>query len=137
MNDESHLSEASAEGSSPAGGSWKGTVSKNQPLKHYHWGSDCDGWNLVDEDSLSVKQELMPAGTREVKHFHRTAQQFFYILKGRATIEIEDSIIEINKDEGLHIDAGKKHWISNTGNEDLEFILCSQPSTKNDRINCE
>jgi mannose-6-phosphate isomerase-like protein (cupin superfamily) len=112
-------------------------VSKYQPLKHYKWGSDCDGWNLVEEDSLSVKQELMPAATKEVKHYHQTAQQFFYILKGKATFEIENSIIEINQGEGLHIEGGKKHLISNKSKEDLEFILCSQPSTKNDRINCE
>lgn len=112
-------------------------VSKYQPLKHYQWGSNCDGWNLLDEDALSIKQELLPAGTKEVKHYHQTAQQFFYILKGKATFEIEDFIIEINEGEGLHIEAGKTHGISNESNEDLEFILCSQPSTKNDRINCE
>jgi mannose-6-phosphate isomerase-like protein (cupin superfamily) len=112
-------------------------VSKYQSLKHYQWGSDCDGWNLVDEDSLSVKQELMPAGAKEEKHYHQSAQQFFYILRGKATFEIEDSTIEINKGEGLQIEAGKKHRILNEGNEDLEFILCSQPSTKSDRINCE
>jgi mannose-6-phosphate isomerase-like protein (cupin superfamily) len=112
-------------------------VSKYQPLKHYKWGNDCDGWNLVDEDHLSVKQELMPAGNQEVKHFHLAAQQFFYILKGKATFEIENSIIEINAGEGLHIEARKMHRIINHGKEDLEFILCSQPSTKNDRINCE
>jgi len=112
-------------------------VSKYQPLKHYKWGSDCDGWNLADEEGLSVKQELMPAGNQEVRHFHEAAQQFFYILKGKATFEIENSIIEINAGEGLHIGARKKHRIINQGKEDLEFILCSQPSTKNDRINCE
>ena len=112
-------------------------VSKYQPLKHYLWGSDCDGWGLVDEDALSVKQELMPAGTKEVKHYHQSAQQFFYILKGKATFEIEDSTIIINQGEGLHIEAGKKHRILNETGEDLEFVLCSQPSTKNDRINCE
>lgn len=112
-------------------------VSKYQPLKHYKWASDCDGWNLVDEASLSVKQELMPSGTKELKHRHQSVQQFFYILKGKATFEIEDSIIEINEGEGLHIEAGKKHRILNGSNEDLEFILCSQPSVKNDRTNCE
>jgi len=112
-------------------------VSKYHPLKHYKWGSDCDGWDLVDEDGLSVKQELMPGGTKEQKHYHRTAQQFFYILKGRATFEVEDSIMEIGQGEGLHIEAGKKHRISNESVEDLEFILCSQPSAKGDRINCE
>jgi mannose-6-phosphate isomerase-like protein (cupin superfamily) len=112
-------------------------VSKYQSLKHYKWGNDCDGWNLVDEDSISVKQELMPAGTKELKHYHHKAQQFFYILKGKATFEIEESIVEINEGEGLHIEAGKKHRVLNQGSEDLEFILCSQPSTKNDRINCD
>ena len=115
----------------------KGAVSKYQSLKHYQWGADCDGWNLVDEDGLSVKQELMPAKTNEIKHYHQAAQQFFYILKGRATFEIEDSIIEIGEGEGLHIEAGKKHRILNQSSEELEFILCSQPSTRNDRINCE
>ena len=136
-NKEIHLSKVSAKGSSPTGGSRMGAaVSKYQPLKHYQWGMDCDGWNLLDEHSLSVKQELMPPGTKEVKHYHQKAQQFFYILKGKAKFEIEDSIIEINEGEGLHIEAGKKHRILNEGKEDLEFILCSQPSTKNDRINC-
>ena len=112
-------------------------VSKYQPLKHYQWGSNCDGWNLVDEDSLSVKQELMPAGTSETKHYHESSQQFFFILKGKASFQIEEVTVEINAGEGLHIEAGKKHKIANEGSEDLEFILCSQPSTKNDRINCE
>lgn len=111
-------------------------VSKYQPLKHYKWGNDCDGWNLVDNNSLSVKQERMPAGTTEQKHYHQHAQQFFFILKGKALFEIEGISIEINTGEGLHIEAGKKHRIINASAEDLEFILCSQPSTINDRINC-
>ena len=111
-------------------------VSQNHPLKHYIWGQACEGWNLVDDSSLSVKQERMPAGTSEEMHFHRHAQQFFFILKGRAQFQVEDATIDLNTGEGLHIEAGKKHRILNPGNENLEFILCSQPSTINDRINC-
>ena len=37
--------------------------------------------------------------------------------------------------EGLQIKAGLKHRIINNTNDDLEFILSSQPSTVNDRIN--
>ena len=112
-------------------------VSKYQSLKHYQWGADCEGWNFVDEENLSVKQELMPAGTSELQHYHETAQQFFFILKGTATFEIDGTTIRVNGGEGLHIEAGKKHRILNESNEELEFILSSQPSTKNDRINCE
>lgn len=111
-------------------------VSKYQSLEHYKWGKDCDGWNLVDEASLSVKQEHMPAGTKEERHYHETAQQFFYILDGQATIEVEGEIFRLEKGEGLHIEAGKKHQISNQTNDALEFLLCSQPSTRHDRVNC-
>lgn len=111
-------------------------VSKNSPLQHYTWGANCDSWNLVDEKELSIKQERMPAGKSEVTHYHQQAQQFFYILKGIATFEIEGHCMEIQPGEGIHIRAGEKHRIRNNGDVDLEFILCSQPATTADRINC-
>lgn len=112
-------------------------VSKYHPLKHYTWGSQCDGWNLVDEVSLSVKHERMPSGAAEARHYHEKASQFFFILKGQARFEVEDEVVDVGNGEGLQIASGKKHRILNPGDEDLEFILCSQPSTVNDRVNCE
>lgn len=112
-------------------------VSKNNPLKHYHWGDGCDGWNLVDESSLSVKLERMPPHTAEQKHFHEKAQQFFFILKGEAVFEIQRERITVKKEQGIHIRPGKLHQIMNESNEDLEFLLSSQPSTVSDRMNVE
>lgn len=111
------------------------TVSTKQPLQHYQWGDGCDGWNFVDEPGLSVKQERMPAGTSEAMHYHRNAQQFFFILEGVAHFEVEGETIEVKEQQGLHIPAGKKHRISNRTGNDLSFILSSQPSTAGDRIN--
>lgn len=110
-------------------------VSKYEPLKHYQWGDACDGWNLLDEPSLSVKQENMPAGTSEQMHYHELAQQFFFILKGTATFEIDGRTIQVKEQEGIHILPGQKHRISNQTISDLEFILSSQPSTAGDRYN--
>lgn len=112
-----------------------GKVSIEAPLKHYQWGNACDGWNLVDNAALSVKQERMPAGTAESLHYHQFAQQFFFILKGTATFEIEGETIIVNEQEGIHIQAGKKHRIINHTSSAIEFILSSQPSTAADRIN--
>jgi mannose-6-phosphate isomerase-like protein (cupin superfamily) len=113
------------------------TVSKYNSLKHYQWGTGCDSWNLVEEKKLSVKQEQMPAGTSEIKHYHKEAQQIFFILTGTATFEVEGESIVVKMGEGLHIPAGDTHKISNSTEENLEFIVCSQPSTIHDRINCE
>ncbi|HEU5364555.1 MAG TPA: cupin domain-containing protein [Hanamia sp.] len=112
-------------------------VSKYQPLKYYQWGNECDGWNLVENGGLSVKQELMPTGASEQLHYHKHSQQFFFILAGTATFEIEGKQIEVSVHEGLQILAGEKHRIINKGKTNLEFILCSQPSVLNDRINIE
>ena len=112
-------------------------VSKNNALKHYQWGNQCDGWNFVDETSISVKLEKMPPHTSEQKHFHRYAQQFFYVLNGEAVFEIQKERIAVKSAQGIHIKAGIEHRIMNESNEDLEFLLSSQPSTASDRINVE
>jgi len=78
----------------------------------------------------------MPARTAEALHFHKQAQQFFFILKGTARFDVEDKIFIVHSGEGFHITAGKKHRIINELETDLEFILSSQPSTDNDRFNC-
>jgi mannose-6-phosphate isomerase-like protein (cupin superfamily) len=109
------------------------TVSRSHPLKHYLWGEQCDGWNLVDSPELSVKMERMPPHTAEQEHFHQFARQFFFILKGTAVFYTEEGQIELNPQEGLEIRPGLRHRIENEGEEDLEFILCSQPSTSGDR----
>jgi len=116
-------------------------VSKNKtPLREggnrYMRGDNCEGWILVDTESLSVKQELMPPQTAETLHYHEKAQQFFFILKGIATFEVEEQGFTLHAGQGLFIEAGKKHCIMNNTVEDLELLLSSQPSTNNDRFNC-
>lgn len=111
-------------------------VSKYHPLAHYKWGNDCDSWNLVDESTLSVKQERIPPGSAEVMHFHDQSQQFFFILRGIATIVTDSSTVTVKPGEGLYIRPRCQHKILNDSTEVVEFLLCAQPSTKTDRINC-
>ncbi len=63
--------------------------------EHYTWGQNCDGWHLLKTNSLSVIQERMPPNTSEALHYHQKAQQFFYILLGQATFEMEGEIFEV------------------------------------------
>ncbi|WP_183560082.1 cupin domain-containing protein [Mucilaginibacter sp. SP1R1] len=117
----------------PLGG--RGVFSKGECLDHYNWGDDCHGWTFIDTEALSVKQELMPPDTAEQLHYHEKATQLFFILKGRATISIDGKATELKPEQGIEILPGQKHFISNNDRTDLEFILYSYPSTKNDRIN--
>jgi mannose-6-phosphate isomerase-like protein (cupin superfamily) len=108
--------------------------SKGECLDHYSWGDDCHGWTFVDTEALAVKQELMPPDTAEKMHYHEKATQFFFILKGRAKFTIDGEVTELREQQAIQINPMQKHFIANHQNTDLEFILYSYPSTKNDRI---
>ena len=81
-------------------------LSKDSCLSHYKWGDNCDGWNFISQPDAVVKQELMPANTSEDLHYHKKAQQFFFILKGEAEFLIENKQIKVNAQEGLTIYPG-------------------------------
>ena len=110
-------------------------VSKFHPLQQYKWGNNCEAWNLVERSDISIKLESMPARTEEALHYHKQAQQFFYLLKGKAVFEVDDVILIVHEGEGLQIEAGRKHRIMNKEEQALEFIVYSQPSAKDDRYN--
>lgn len=101
--------------------------------EHYTWGNACDGWHLVQSNSLSIIQETMPSGTSENLHYHNNSQQFFFILLGTATFEVENEIYEVKEGQGFHILSKKKHRIINKTNKMLEFIVISEPKSHGDR----
>lgn len=104
---------------------------------HYQWGANCDSWVLVETTALSVKQEKMPAGTREKLHLHSNAQQCFFILKGTATFYIDGTRLHLTEQESLLVEPNSRHYIANESVEELEFLVISQPSANYDRLTVE
>ena len=111
------------------------SIKNIQNSENYKWGKNCDGWKLVDTNSLSVIQEKMPPKTEENLHFHENCQQFFYILSGIAEFQIENEILIVEENNGIHIPKMKKHKIMNRTEHDLEFLVISEPKSHGDRIN--
>jgi len=103
--------------------------------EHYVWGDGCAGWHLLQDPQLSVIRERVPVGKGEVFHSHDVAQQFFYIISGRASVEIDGRLVHLGPGEGLHVAAGKKHQFRNAGNTTVEFLVISSPTTRGDRKN--
>lgn len=104
--------------------------------EHYHWGENqnpADGWHLVESPSLSVIQERMPPGSKEVMHYHNKAEQFFFVLSGVATMKLENKIVELTSHQGLHIPAGVAHQMMNCSDEPLVFTVTSTPPSHGDR----
>ena len=103
--------------------------------EHYVWGDACDGWRLLTHADLAVIEERVPPGRREVRHVHARARQFFYVLSGTATLEIDGTVIVFSTGQGVHVPPGVPHRFSNDGPSDVVFLVVSSPSTAGDRTN--
>ena len=104
---------------------------------HYTWGEACEGWHLVRAATLSVIEERMPAGTSEVRHWHARARQFFYVLSGTLTIEVEGATHVLGAGGGLELPSGTAHQARNEGVGDTRFLVVSSPPHQGDRREAE
>jgi mannose-6-phosphate isomerase-like protein (cupin superfamily) len=101
---------------------------------HYVWAGTCDGWHLVQATGLSVIEERMPPDTREVPHRHAHARQFFFVLSGTLTMDVEGTRHRLATRAGLEIPPGAAHQAMNESDADVEFLVVSTPPSHGDRI---
>ena len=100
---------------------------------HYAWGGNCDGWHLVRAAGMSVLEERMPPGTSEVRHWHARATQFFYVLDGQLTMEVEGELHELSRGDGIELPSGTAHQAQNRSHSDARFLVISCPPHQGDR----
>lgn len=110
----------------------RGTISQ-ESAEHYTWGSGCEGWHLLQSDSLSIIEERMPPGTSEVLHRHRHATQFFYVMRGELHIDVDGVMHHVAAGSGLEVRRGEPHQVFNNGSVAAEFLVVSQPPSHGDR----
>jgi mannose-6-phosphate isomerase-like protein (cupin superfamily) len=107
--------------------------------EHYTWPSAidaqmCDGWHLHRSETLSVIEERMPPATAEQRHLHQRTTQFFYVLAGELTIELDGEEHRLTPFTGLTVPAETPHQVFNHGSEDARFLVISQPPSHGDRV---
>jgi len=110
-----------------------GAVSRGN-AEHYRWGHECDAWHLVKDPHLTVIEELMPPGAAEVRHYHKKAQQFFYILSGEAIMEVEGNPVLVPAGSGIRIMPGVRHQIRNPSSSALRLLVISHPPSHGDKF---
>jgi mannose-6-phosphate isomerase-like protein (cupin superfamily) len=101
--------------------------------EHYLWGGDCDGWHLVKADNLSVIEERMPPDRKEERHFHTKSRQFFFVLEGELTLEVEHHDFVIPAGKGVEVQPGQAHQAINRSQSDVRMMVISQPPSHGDR----
>jgi mannose-6-phosphate isomerase-like protein (cupin superfamily) len=104
--------------------------------EHYIWGERCDGWFFLKSADVQVIQESMPAGTSEVKHYHRKSRQLFYVLRGQLTMQT-GSAVRIPAGHAVVVEPMVAHQARNESPEPVEFLVISCPPSHGDRFDCK
>ena len=60
-------------------------------------------------------------------HTHETAENIYYVIKGQGVVELDGKRHLIGPGMVIFIPAGVEHGITNTGFEDLVFIVAASP----------
>ena len=110
------------------------TIAAQRALS-YSWGDNCIGYLLKKKGAFTVIEEIMPANTSEIKHFHQKVEQFFYCLEGELHIELRNKNYILQKGDGIEVNAGIAHKVSNRSQENVRFLVISCPDSHGDRIN--
>ena len=71
----------------------------------------------------SLAEATVPAGSATERHYHKLSEEFYFLLEGRAEMEIEGEVQEVGPGDAILIPAGAWHQIK--GLEETRFLCCS------------
>ena len=80
--------------------------------------------------NLSLAEATVGPGSKTYPHLHTQSEEVYYLLQGKGRMYIGEKSKEVKQHDAILIPPGTKHYIVNTGREDLVFLcLCSPPYT--------
>lgn len=86
--------------------------------------------SILDEANAPVKKQslaeaTLPAGGATDRHYHKVSEEFYFLMSGRATMEIDGETREVVPGDAVLIPAGAWHQIR--GIEETRFLCCCAP----------
>lgn len=73
----------------------------------------------------SLAEATVPVGSATQRHYHKLAEEIYFILEGRGTMEIDGATREVGPGDAILIPPGAWHTI--TAAETLRFLCCCAP----------
>jgi len=73
----------------------------------------------------SLAEARVPAGGATQRHYHKRAEEFYFILEGRGVMEIDGASREVGPGDAILIPSGAWHTIR--ADEALRFLCCCAP----------
>lgn len=73
----------------------------------------------------SLAEATLPAGGETERHYHKLSEEFYYLLAGTGTMEIDGEKREVGPGDSILIPTGAWHQIKAI--EPMQFLCCCAP----------
>ena len=74
----------------------------------------------------SLAEARVPAGSATERHYHKLAEEFYFLLEGSGTMEVDGVSREVGSGDAILIPPGAWHQL--TATSDLVFLCCCAPA---------
>ena len=78
----------------------------------------------------SLAEASIPAGSSTDRHYHKKSEEFYFLLKGEGTMEIDGESRPVAPGDAILIPPGAWHQI--TASTALRFLCCCAPPYSHD-----
>jgi len=85
--------------------------------------------NTLNGIRYSISHSELKPGKKSKLHKLKTSE-VYYILQGEGTLQIDDEIFQVLKDQAIYIPPHSKQCIENTGKDELKFLCIVDPAWK-------
>lgn len=85
--------------------------------------------NTLKGIGYSLAQFTLEPGKKSKIHKLKSSE-VYYILEGKASLTIENRILELNKDDSAYVPPNSKQSIKNIGEQKLRFLCIVEPAWK-------
>jgi mannose-6-phosphate isomerase-like protein (cupin superfamily) len=86
--------------------------------------------SILDCTNAPVKQQslaeaTLPAGAATERHYHRLTEEFYFLLEGTGTMEVDGETRDVGPGDAILIPASAWHTVRAT--TPLRFLCCCAP----------
>lgn len=80
----------------------------------------------------SLAEAALPAGGSTQRHYHRIAEEIYFITAGEGRMELDGDVATVRPGDAILIPPGAWHRISAIGDGELRLLCCCAPAYSHD-----
>lgn len=90
------------------------------------------GHATIATQNQSLAEATLEAGQATVRHYHRIAEEIYFIVEGGGRMEIDGEVAVVAPGDAILIPPGAWHQITAVGDGRLRLLCCCAPPYSHD-----